>query len=94
MITFLTQVHGLKTSLLICDGASSNLTTIKFTHGHTGMYGTSNASDPYAVQPWFINPYNPTSCIYWLVCPSHQVSGCIILFHNVRCNVLIAKEYD
>lgn len=32
------QLHGLKTSLLVCDGASSNLTTIKATHGHHGVY--------------------------------------------------------
>ena len=67
------QVNGLKTKLLICDGASSNLTTIKATHGHTGMYGMSATGDPYAVQPWFINPYDPPNRIYWLICPSHQV---------------------
>ena len=67
------QVIGLKTSLLICDGASSNLTTLKATHGHSGMYGISDTSDPYRVQPWFINPYNPPNHIYWLICPSHQV---------------------
>lgn len=32
------HLHGLKTSLLVCDGASSNLTTIKATHGHCGVY--------------------------------------------------------
>lgn len=30
--------HGLKTSILVCDGASSNLTMIKATHGHFGAY--------------------------------------------------------
>ena len=30
--------YGLKTSLLVCDGASPNLTTIKVTHGHFGAY--------------------------------------------------------
>lgn len=45
------QVIGLKTSLLICDGASSNLTTLKATHEHSGMYGTSDTIDPYHVQP-------------------------------------------
>ena len=32
------QCHGLKTSLLVCDGAASNLSTIKATHGHSGAY--------------------------------------------------------
>ena len=32
------HLHGLKTSLLVCDGASANLTTIKATHGHFGVY--------------------------------------------------------
>lgn len=33
--------NGLQTSLLVRDGGPSNLTTIKATHGHTGMYRTS-----------------------------------------------------
>ena len=32
------QCHGLKTSLLVCDSAASNLSTIKATHGHSGAY--------------------------------------------------------
>ncbi len=32
------QCHGLATSLLVCDGASSNLSLIKSTHGCTGVY--------------------------------------------------------
>ena len=32
------QLHGLTTSLLVCDGASTNLTTIKATHGQFGAY--------------------------------------------------------
>lgn len=32
------QLHGIKTSLLVCHGASSNLTTIKATHGQSGVY--------------------------------------------------------
>ena len=29
---------GLSTSVLVCDGASSNVTTLKATHGHHGVY--------------------------------------------------------
>lgn len=32
------QLHGLETLLLVCDGASTNLTTIKAAHGHYGAY--------------------------------------------------------
>ena len=32
------HLYGLKTSLLVCDGASSNLSTIKATHDHYGAY--------------------------------------------------------
>ena len=34
------QLHGLSTSLLVCDGASSNLSLIKSTHGFSGAYTT------------------------------------------------------
>ncbi len=30
--------HGLNTSLIVCDGASTNLVVIKATHGHSGTY--------------------------------------------------------
>lgn len=32
------HMHGLKTSVLVCDGASSNLAAIKASHGHSGVY--------------------------------------------------------
>ena len=32
------HLHRLETSLLLCDGASSNLTAINATHGHFGAY--------------------------------------------------------
>ena len=31
-------LHGLKTIVIVCDGASSNLATIKATHGEFGVY--------------------------------------------------------
>ena len=30
------HLHCLKTSLIVCDGASTNLAVIKATHGHIG----------------------------------------------------------
>ena len=35
------QLHGLKTSVLVCDGGSSNIATIKASHGCHGAYSTS-----------------------------------------------------
>ena len=31
-------MHGLNTFLIVCNGASSNLSVIKATHGHFGVY--------------------------------------------------------
>ena len=50
------------------------MTVIKSTHGCSGAYGfDAQQKDPYAVKPWFINPFNPPQKIFWLICPSHQV---------------------
>lgn len=32
------HLQSLKTILLVCDGASANLSMIKATHGHSGVY--------------------------------------------------------
>ena len=65
--------NGLRTNILICDRASTNLSVIKASHGCHGMYGTCSGEDPHQVNPWFVNPFDPSHNIYWLVCPSHQV---------------------
>lgn len=67
------QFHGLKTSLLVCDGGSANIATIKASHGCNGAYSITDESDPYKVEPWMINPFNPPNKLFWLICPSHQV---------------------
>ena len=72
------QGHNLKTSILICDGGSSNVATIKASHGHHGAYSVRStedgAIDKYQVDPWMLNPFNPPHRIFWLICPSHQVT--------------------
>ena len=69
------QLHGLKTSVLVCDGGSSNIATIKASHGCHGEYSLNKdqADDKYKVEPWMLNPFNPPHKIFWLICPSHQV---------------------
>ena len=68
------QHHGLKTSVLVCDGGSANAATIKASHGCQGAYCLNcNETNKYKVEPWMINPFNPPHNLFWLVCPSHQV---------------------
>ena len=45
-----------RTSLLIYDGSSSNLSALKASHGHTtGAYDMTSGRDPYEVKPYFTN---------------------------------------
>ena len=49
---FTVPIHGLKISLLVCDGGSSNIATIKATHSHHGAYSVSDLTDDkYEVKP-------------------------------------------
>ena len=92
-INFSLQVNGFKTSIIICDGASSNLSMIKASHGCHGMYGVNPGKDPYKVKPWFVNPYDSLHHIFWLICPSHQVKHSIAFTLLNKFNFL-AQEYD
>ena len=63
-----------ETSLLVCHGASSNLSTIKQTLGVSGVFGGDpSQADPNAIAYSFANPFNPAKRIYWLICPSQQL---------------------
>uniref|UniRef100_A0A1X7SVI9 Uncharacterized protein n=1 Tax=Amphimedon queenslandica TaxID=400682 RepID=A0A1X7SVI9_AMPQE len=72
-------LHGLKTLLLVCDGASVNLTTLKATHGHFGVYPITCGDDhePFKVSPKMLNPFDPPNHIHWIICPSHQLKNMI-----------------
>ena len=74
----------------MCDGAAPNLAALKATHGFSGMYGTTtcDGSDPYAVKPWFVNPFNPPHHVYWLICPSHQVNSLLLIIKLLLIHVL------
>ena len=71
------QVHGLKTSLLVCDGNAANLTAIKVIHEYSGAYLelSDAAEDAFKVKPWMVNPFNPPNFIYWVTYPTHQVKS-------------------
>ena len=58
--------HGLKTSLLVCDGCAANLTAIKATCGECGAYSILDdvTTDRFEVKPWFRNPFCPPELIF------------------------------
>ena len=71
------QLYGFETSDIVCDGASTNLNTIKCTTaGHTGAYGSESGYPIPA--PCFENPFSPPYLIHWILCPSHQVNKLVV----------------
>ena len=70
------QLYGFQTSVLVCDGASANLTALKTSTGVSGAYGVSSLPNQHhkIPSPRFENPFNPPRMVYW-ICPSHQVCG-------------------
>ena len=66
--------------MLVCDGGSTNIATIKASHDCHGAYSIKeNGDDRFEVEePWIINPYNPPNKIFWMICPSHQVTVKIV----------------
>ena len=70
------HMYCFETKMIVCDGASSNLATIKsLTRFGSGAYGNqplSSSPDIHLVQPWFLNPFTNEK-VFTLICPSHQV---------------------
>ena len=70
------NLYGFDTSALVCDGASANVSALKSTCGTSGAYGVRSASaDRHKIEPYFSNPFDPNRKIFWIICPSHQVSA-------------------
>ena len=69
------KLFHFQTSVLVCDGASANLTALKTTTGTSGAYGISDTPSKRHIiaSPRFENPFNPPRMVYWMICPSHQV---------------------
>lgn len=68
------HLYGFNTSLLVCDGASPNLSAIKLTMGVSGVFSRDESlGDKNYISPCFENPFNPSRKIHWMICPSHQV---------------------
>jgi len=68
------QFHGLRTSLLVCNGSPANVATIKLTHGHVGAYSlkSDTTGDKFEVKPFMINPFDPPNRIFWVLCPDFK----------------------
>lgn len=71
--------YGFKVSILLCDGASSNLTVLKLLSGNPKAQFPVNSDaetlrERYHVDASFINPEDPHgNPVFLMICPSHQV---------------------
>ena len=69
-------------SMIVVDGASSNLSMIRLLMGKVGVFGTTTDSDdPHKISPSFRNPFTGEN-IHIVICPSHQV-GIAVPYTNV-----------
>lgn len=70
--------YGFKTKLLICDGASSNLTAIKYFMGHKGIFGHNEHANNilHDISPKVYNPWTGED-MFFMICPTHQLKNMI-----------------
>lgn len=71
--------YGFKIAILLCDGASSNLSLLKILLGCQRAQLPSNddantLAGQFAVKASFVNPEDPNGPpLFVMICPSHQV---------------------
>ena len=71
--------YGFKVSILLCDGAPSNLTVLKLLSGNPKAQFPVNSDaetlrERYHVDASFINPEDPHgNLVFLMICPSHLV---------------------
>ena len=78
--------YSFKTKVIMCDGASSNLTALKMLMGHRGTFGHSVKEDgivSHVVIPKFYNPYTLED-IYLMICPTHQLKNLVSQLYASR----------
>lgn len=64
---------GFNISVIIGDGAASNLSKYKLTGHFSGHYGINQSlADKHYIQPYFISPFTGKK-IFIIICPSHMV---------------------
>lgn len=72
------QAHGFDVCVLICDGASSNLTMLKILLGKKGpFYHNDKLSDRHEIPTSFTNPFTGEK-VHCIICPFHQVCSEIV----------------
>lgn len=79
--------YGFKTKVLICDGASSNLSTIKYFMGTKGIFGHNeeNGVPSHKISPKVWNPWTQ-EYLYFIICPTHQLKNMVGQLHASRQN--------
>ena len=69
------HLFGFETSLIICDGASANLSMLKALCGREGAYTPDDEQDDkHKVPVSFSNPFTGQK-IFQIICPTHQVNA-------------------
>ena len=74
------ESFGFHITMLVMDGASTNLSMLRLLMGATGVFGhNSESDDPHKISPCFQNPFTGAN-VHVVICPSHQVHvyTCII----------------
>ena len=66
---------GFRTSVLIGDGVSSNLSMFKTLTGHTGYYKVNPSDSQHHIKSYFTSPFTGDK-IFIIICPSHMVFEC------------------
>ena len=77
--------YGFKTKVIICDGASSNLTSIKYFMGHQGTFGhhVDNGVISHQISPRVYNPLTGEN-VFFMICPTHQMKNVISQLYASR----------
>ena len=77
--------YGFKTKVIICDGASTNLTALKGFLGQKGSfsYVSENGKISHSIDPSFYSPYTNEN-VYLMICPTHQLKNMISQLYASR----------
>lgn len=81
--------YGFKVSILLCDGASSNLTVMKILSGYPRTQfpsrpDTATLRERYFVEASFSNPEDPVdNPVFLMICPSHQVISAVCMYIDI-----------
>lgn len=81
--------YRFKVSILLCDGASSNLTVMNILSGYprTQFHSRPDAAtlrERYFVEASFSNSEDPVdNPIFLMICPSHQVISAVCMYVDV-----------